>query len=139
MLGSMSDRIVRAFAERPGEDPPLLAERATPWFEQAVVPAIRAVLGLAPHRGFANLANDGLVIGLPKHAVVEVPIERSAIVPPREVLGFLQRVAESELLAFDAARARDPKLLRRSMEALPLPLTARMIDRLTERALEEIA
>jgi 6-phospho-beta-glucosidase len=131
-LEALSERVVARLRAAPGGEVPELAERATPWFDHALVPAVSALLGGAPYDGFINLPNEGRVAGLPDELVVEVPATLDAdavhtgppVRPPAPVLDFLSAVGAADLLAGAAARDRSVAGLRAAIAALPLPLPA---------------
>jgi 6-phospho-beta-glucosidase len=130
-LMALTERVFRQFAAAPGDDVAELAERPTPWFDHALVPILRAILAGDRYCGFANVANEGLVDGLPAELVVEVPvlIEGSAVrpaavgAPPAPVVRFLSAVAKSEVLAYDGVTRGDAGLIHAALGALPFSLT----------------
>ncbi len=122
------------------------ALRPTPWFEHALVPILAARVGGAPHHGFANVRNGGLVPALPPEQVVEVEatFEGAALRPrpsgplPAEVRPLLDAVAQSEALGLAAARERSPALVRAAVGALPQPLPSPMLDAIVDRIIESV-
>jgi 6-phospho-beta-glucosidase len=129
-LIALTERVFRQFAAEPGKDVVELSERPTPWFDHALLPILRAILGADRYRGFANIANQGLINGLPAELVVEIPvlIEGDQVqpatvgAPPGPAAAFLSAVAESELLSYRAVSNRDTQLIEAALEALPLSL-----------------
>ncbi len=146
-LDALSDRLVAAYAQGDGA-PVVEAEvvRPTPWFDDALVPALVALAGHDPWYGYANVANDGLLPELPADHVVEVaarfdeggvrPVRPGAL--PPEVVPFLTAAARADTLALEAARTRDPALLAEAMAALPLPLDVEQVRGLTQQAIVEV-
>lgn len=120
----------------------LEAQRPTPWFDEATVPAIRALLGEAPWAGYANVSNDGLIPELPGGHVVELqanwaeggprPIAPGPL--PAAITPFLQAVARAEATVTAASAQGDRAGLAQAMWALPLGL-----DEATAWALAEAA
>lgn len=143
-LQALSERVLARLHAAPGQAVPEMEERPTPWFDHALVPAVRALLGGPPYEGFVNVPNLGRVAGLPGELVVEVPAvldgaavrPAAAVRPPAPVLRFLAAVGEADLLAGAAARERSLPGLRAAIRALPLRLPAR---RLAEAALAAAA
>ena len=142
-LMALTERVFRQFEDAPGEDVAELAERPTPWFDHALVPILRALLAGDRYCGFANLANHGLIDGLPAELVVEVPViieggeVRPAAVgaPPEPVTIFLSAVGEAELVTYHAVARRDPGLILTALAALPLALDEARLRELTEATL----
>jgi 6-phospho-beta-glucosidase len=107
------------------------SQRPTPWFDYAVVPMVRALLGGRVYHGFANVRNLSKVPELPQDCVVEVEVSvgeagLSHQVPgtvPSGVLKFLRAVSASEAVTYEAAFRRDETLLEHALELLPLPIT----------------
>jgi 6-phospho-beta-glucosidase len=141
-LAALSERLLERFARDPGGAAPELDERPTPWFERAVVPALRHALTGAPWRGFANVRNRGLLRGLPDDQVVETPItaDRGGLHPrapgavPDPVERFLSAAAHAEDLSYRAARARSPALVAEAIRALPLPIAPEDVPALARLA-----
>ncbi|MCC6555612.1 MAG: hypothetical protein IT372_21835 [Polyangiaceae bacterium] len=130
-LEALSDRLVAHYVEAPGAPAPAAAERPTPWLDRALAPALAALLAGAPHRGFANIRNGGLIPELPPDVVVELPAEigpagfrphRPGAALPPAVARFLVAAARAEYLAYRAALARSPALVAGAIAALPLPI-----------------
>jgi 6-phospho-beta-glucosidase len=140
VLASLSARLLSRYAERPGEQVPELAERPTPWFDEAVAPVLVSCFGGAPHEGYANVANHGRLPFLPFDVVVELracfaaagPEVRAPARVPDAVSVFLARAATAEDLAYRAARARRPDLLAEALCALPLDVPRGRTDELVE-------
>jgi alpha-galactosidase/6-phospho-beta-glucosidase family protein len=92
---------------------------------------------------FANVANQGLVDGLPAELVVELPVliegneVRPATVgaPPAPAAAFLSAVAESEVLTYRAVTRRDTELILAALAALPLTLGESRLRDLAEATL----
>jgi 6-phospho-beta-glucosidase len=129
-LKAISETLVERFSSRPGAEAEEAEARPTPWLDRAVAPVASAFLGGAVHAGFANLRNDELIPELPPELVVEVAATYSAagvqpVIPgplPVRVAEFLRQAAEVESLTYLAASRRDPAMLHRAMQALPLPI-----------------
>ena len=145
-LATVSDRLLERYrGNGDGEPGPL---RPTPWFDRALAPMIAACAGGPPFAGFANVRNAGGAIApsLPPGAVVEtatsiaggVLVPRPWGTPPPAVERFLQQAARAEALAFAAARAQSPALVRRAIEALPLEVPRAALDGLVARAIAPI-
>lgn len=116
--------------------------RTTPWFDLALVPVLSAALTGAPHHAFANAASTvPSSLGLPPGTIVETRARWGEGGPepepmpelPGAVAGFLRAVAESDDLAYRAARERDTTRLRRAVEALPLEMCSDEVDYAVER------
>jgi 6-phospho-beta-glucosidase len=121
----------------------ILARRATPWFDRALVPLLSAYARRLPYRGFLNVSNsDRIISSLPREAVIETMVDLTdeivATKPvgcPKPVVEFLRAVGEAEELGYRAARAQDPSLLREAMQALPLPIDPSSVGALVDAAL----
>jgi 6-phospho-beta-glucosidase len=145
-LAALAEAAVAAHARDAAAEVPELAARPTPWFDRALVPMMAAAFGGASHEGFASVANrGGLVAELPEAAVVEVPARCGVTVEPRRVAGippavraFLAGAARAEDLAYRAARARDPRLLRDALAALPLAIDPRALPALVAEAISPL-
>jgi 6-phospho-beta-glucosidase len=143
-LKAISETLVERFSSRPGAEAGEAEARPTPWLDQAVAPVASAFLGGAVHLGFANLRNDELIPELPPELVVEVAARYSAagvqpVKPgplPARVAEFLRQAAEVESLTYLAASRRDPTLLHRAMQALPLPIPKDSVSELVRLAQE---
>jgi 6-phospho-beta-glucosidase len=142
-LMALTERVFQHFAATPGEEVAELAERPTPWFDHALVPILRAILAGDRYCGFANVANHGLIDGLPAELVVELPvlIEGRGIhpatvgAPPAPAAAFLSAVAESEMLTYRAVTQRDTRLILTALAALPLSLPESQLPDLAEATL----
>lgn len=142
-LMALTERVLRQFAAAPGEDVAELAERPTPWFDYALVPILRAILAGDRYCGFANVANRGLVDGLPAELVVEVPvlIRDNEVRPetvgalPAPAAAFLSAVAESEVLTYRAVAQRNAGLILTALAALPLTIGESRLRDLAEATL----
>ena len=127
-LRALSELLLRRYSATPGADVPESDVRATPWLDRAVAPIAAALLGGPPYFGFANVRNGDTIPELPSELVVEVAASFTArgISPcapgplPREVAHFLGGVGHAEALTYWAAHRRDPALVARAIEALPL-------------------
>jgi alpha-galactosidase/6-phospho-beta-glucosidase family protein len=107
-------------AAEPGGGAPSLRARPTPWFDEALVPMLAAIVEGTPWRGFANVRNGDLVPELVPEVVVEV---RAALVdrrmrpePDREpmppaVRSFVRRTAVAEDAIYRSWRDADEELL----------------------------
>lgn len=112
-LIALRDRAVDEMAAAPGSDSPALAGRPTPWFEEGLVPMLRAVVAGTPWSGFANVRNDGLVPEIGPDVVVEVraTIEGGRLRPtpseetmPTAVRSFVDSSARAEDLIYRSWR-----------------------------------
>jgi 6-phospho-beta-glucosidase len=145
-LARVSDRLLEHYRGNGDVAPESL--RPTPWFDRALVPMLAACAGGPPFAGFANLRNTGGAIApsLPAEAVVETAtsIADGALVPrpwgqpPPQVERFLGQTALAEAMAFAAARAQSPALVRRALETLPLDVPRAALDGLVARAVTPI-
>ncbi|HWM84699.1 MAG TPA: hypothetical protein VNO33_02650 [Kofleriaceae bacterium] len=127
-LAGLQEELVRRFRDQPGAEAPELARRPTPWFDTALVPALRAALGGRPYRGALDIVNGGALEEAPAAVVVElfgtfdVDGVRAGAVPPRPpaVREMIGRLAGAEDFLYWAARAHDRELLAGALDALPL-------------------
>ncbi len=134
-LARLKEGIHHALREQPAAVAGRIEERATPWFEHALVPALAAALRGEPHETFGNLANLASWSELPPRAVVEHRLRtgHGAVTgippgaPPPRVAEFLARVSASEQLLYRAAQQRDHRLLAEAIAAQPLPIPAARI------------
>jgi 6-phospho-beta-glucosidase len=139
-LMALSEELIEQYAERPGRATQQAEIRATPWLDRAVAPVTAALLGGAPHAGFANLRNEGKISELPADTVVEVPARFTSdgVRPespgplPQQVSRFLLKAAQAEALSFRAAEQRDPTLLAAAVRALPLPIAETAVPELVK-------
>jgi 6-phospho-beta-glucosidase len=129
-LMALAEALIQQFAESPGTQIPATEVRPTPWLDRAVAPIASALLGGPPHSGFADLRNAGKIPELPPELVVELAatVTTGGVQPvspgplPGRVRSFLDQVAQSESLSFQASESRDPGLLVEAIRALPLPI-----------------
>lgn len=151
-LAELDARLAATFAEAPERIPLAEAERATPWFEHALVPVLAARFGGPAYHGFGNLPNAGHLVEAPPEQIVEVELRlegrrlevRAPGPLPRQVQALFARAALAERLGLRAARARDTRLLGEAMSALPFTLSdaalatlvAEAVRPVTDRALE---
>jgi len=127
-LAGLSQEILDQFRQAPGAPAPALARRPTPWFDDALVPALAAVLGGPAYQGPLDLPAGGLLDETPLAVVVELfgRIDGGGAsfdpVParPAPVRAILSRLAAAEDLLYRAATQRDPWLLADALDALPL-------------------
>ena len=126
-LRRLGDQLVADFAHS-ALTPAAESQRPTPWFNHALVPAIRALLGGVPWtHGYANTRNGDQITELPSQQVVELAARYDAagIHPrapgplPTEVVPFVQVIARSDRFALKAARTRDRSAVVAAMAALP--------------------
>jgi 6-phospho-beta-glucosidase len=130
-LARLQDDLLRRFRDKPGAPVVELDRRPTPWFEQALVPALRAALGGPGYRGAINVAGGGLLEEAAPEVVVELfgCLDAAGAhidpVPPRPpaVRALVARLAAAEDLLYRAAAGRDRELLAGALCALPLPWT----------------
>lgn len=135
-LRGLAESIFARMTETPGEYLPELEERPTPWFEDAVLPALRACFGGPPEKGFANFANGRALPFLPSTAVIELAGHwglgkfepNLPEKPSAAVVSFLRKVEQAEELAYEAALYRRPELLRQALQALPLEISEKDLD-----------
>ncbi|HKE15762.1 MAG TPA: hypothetical protein VKB80_12890, partial [Kofleriaceae bacterium] len=127
-LARLQGDLLRRFRDHPGEPAAELQRRPTPWFEQALVPALHALLGGPTYRGALNVFCAGLLDEAIPQAVVELlgrlgtagaHIDPVPARPPA-VRALLVRLAAAEDLLYRAAAARDRGLLAGALDALPL-------------------
>jgi 6-phospho-beta-glucosidase len=138
--------LVKRFAEEPGAPVAELDRRPTPWFEQALAPALHAAIGGPPFVGPLDLPNAGRLTEAPAEAIVElygrVTAEAATLdpVPPRPpaVAAMLGRLAVAEDLLYRAARDRDRGLLGASLDALPVAVRRGDRDRVLDGVCEPI-
>lgn len=143
-LKAISETLVERFSSEPGTEAGEGQVRPTPWLDRAVAPVVSALLAGPTHVGFANLRNGDLIPELPPELVVEVSATYSSagVEPtkpgplPAGVAGFLCQAAEVESLTYLAASRRDPALLHRAMQALPLPIPKGAVSELVRLAQE---
>ena len=141
-LLELADTLVQRFADSPGAVIPEEDARTTPWLDRAVAPIVSALLDGPACSGFVNIRNGDTIPELPSELVVEVAATFTARgITPREpgplpipVARFLRRVGESETLAFWGARQRDPRLIARAIETLPLPIPRGAVSELASLA-----
>jgi 6-phospho-beta-glucosidase len=126
-LAGVQAELLARFRERPGAaspDPPL---RSTPWFEQALAPALDATLGGPAYADTLNLTGAGILDEAPADVVVEVrgtlDRDRACLhaVPPRPapVRALIARLAAAEDATYRAAARRDRALLAGALDLLP--------------------
>jgi 6-phospho-beta-glucosidase len=126
-----------------------LAQRPTPWFEQALAPALHAALGGPVFRAPLDLPNGDRLDEAPPAVVVEAMGSYGAdatldAVPPRPpaVRAWLARLAAAEDALYRAAVDRDRRRLGEALDALPLEVRAadraRILDQVCE-SIEEAA
>ena len=129
-LAALQAVLLERFIVAPGATVAELAQRPTPWFELAVVPALEAVLGGPPFAGPLDVPNAGALAEAPREAIVELfgtyDATGAALAPiaprPPAVRDLLARLAHAEDALYRAARARDRGLLHVALEALPLAI-----------------
>jgi 6-phospho-beta-glucosidase len=127
-LAALQSELVQRFHREPGADAPELARRPTPWFDLALVPALRAALGGPAYAGALDLPAGAALDESPPEVVVEGmgrldgTAEALDPIPPRPpaVREVLRRLAGAEDLLYRAALARDAALLADALAALPL-------------------
>ncbi len=128
-LARLQESLLRRFRQQPGAPVPELDRRPTPWFEQALVPALHAVLGGPTYRGALNIAAAGALDEVVPQAVVELVgrLDGSGAhvdpVParPPPVRALLARLATAEDHLYRAAMGRDRAQLASALDALPIP------------------
>jgi 3-dehydroquinate synthase len=126
-------------AARPEQRSPAAHARPTPWFDEALVPMIDALLGGPPWDGYANVRNGDLVPSFDADLVVEVPaqVDASGVearpvdaeMPPA-ALAFSRRVERSEQLLHAAWLDEDLGQVEDSFRQGPHELDAPVARRL---------
>jgi len=127
-LVALQADLVQAFRQRSGQPVADLDRRPTPWFDQALVPALHAALGGPAYRAALNLDNGAALAEAPAAAIVELwgRLDGSGArfdpVParPAPVRAVLARLAAAEDHLYRACVRRDRGLLAEALEALPL-------------------
>ncbi len=129
VLAGIADRAVDYMRRETGVGQGPAAERSTPWFEHAVVPAVAALLGGAPWRGFANVQG---VVGTERAGVVaesRATFSSTGVRPdrwpelPAAVARWLCAVELHEDLLYGACRRQSVDGVAEALAALPLGLT----------------
>jgi 6-phospho-beta-glucosidase len=139
-LARLGNALVQRYVATPGADVPEMRERPTPWYRDAVVPALATTLGGRPRPGFANVRNGGIMPELPEDAVIEVRARlridgaspEPPGPPPGRVVDFLRSVALADAFTYEAARLRDASRLAAAVKALPLDVPARRLSALID-------
>ena len=133
--------LLRRFRDAPGDPVAELERRSTPWFEQALVPALHAALGgptYAAAIDLVNRAGAGRALDeAPEAVVVELfgRLDTSGArfdpvaTRPDPVRGMLGRLARAEDLLYRAALLRDRELLAEALDALPVAWSRSDADR----------
>jgi 6-phospho-beta-glucosidase len=127
-LMGVQDRMLQAFRRwKPGETMPELAQRGAAWYEQVVLPTLRALAEKQTTELVLSLDNAGALPWLPDGAIIEAPVAiragvvgkpRVAELPP-DVRALVQRNAAYEMLAVESIVERDrDKALRALMSNL---------------------
>ncbi|MCB9881956.1 MAG: hypothetical protein H6834_09215 [Planctomycetes bacterium] len=138
-LRTLTDRMVAAFRERPGDAREVSALRPTPWFDWALGPIVRASLGGPACDVFVDVRNGDALPMAPPDVFVEweahvtdaqVATRPCPARPPAAVREFLAQVGAFEEHAYHACRSRDETHLPRALCALPLELDERTIQAL---------
>lgn len=128
-LARLADELFAAYAEdRTGALPPGLARREQPWYAQALVPALVAVLGGPPAELYVSQANGGLLPELPDAAVIETRARVTAggiepVAPrarPAHLAALLSGIAEFERRAAAAALSPSVAAVAAALAAHPL-------------------
>jgi len=136
LADTLHERYVRdASARLPQE----LGERATPWYEQSLVPALVALLGGVPAELYVSEPNRGHLAALDATAIVEkralvdaegvhaVPLRAQ---PPPHLAAHLAAWSRQEALATRCALHPGEETILEALVAMPFGL-----DRSTARAL----
>jgi 6-phospho-beta-glucosidase len=127
-LVELRDHALEEMRDAPTEPSPSVAARATPWFDDALVPMLDAVVADRPWTGYANLPNGTSVPQLGADHVVEVPVtvdgDRAHPVPldvtiPPPVLDFLLQVGRCEELLHRAWAEDAPDLVEEAIRSGP--------------------
>lgn len=145
-LEHLAQQALEQLTTAPGQSVAALDARPTPWFSDAVVPTLRALLGGPPWHGFANLPNRGALPTLAPDAVVELAatlnVHGAQVIAPTpfpspKLQRFMKAQEIHQTLTFRAASERDPLLLRRALEALELPVSSTQLTELTRACQNE--
>jgi len=122
-----------------------LAQRPTPWFEHALVPALHAALGGPALRAPLDLPNGDRLDEAPRGVVIEATGRYGATatldpVPPRPpaIRAWIARLAASEDALYRAAIDRDRARLGEALDALPLEVRAADRGRVLDHVCEAI-
>jgi 6-phospho-beta-glucosidase len=150
-LAEHNAALVRRFGADPGAEIRELAQRATPWFEHALAPALHAALGGPALRAPLDLPNADQLAEAPRDVVVELAGmytgDRATFdpVPPRPaaVCAWLAQLARAEDALYRAALHHDRDALGDALDALPLPVRAadraRILDEICAPVEREVA
>ena len=114
-LAGLTERALDAMRAHPGSHVDPLSERATPWFDRAVVPVLVAWCGGPDAAVTLDVRNGALLSMVPADVVVEVPATVSAgrVDPeppgtvPSAAADFIGHVARAEDLVHRAATGAD--------------------------------
>lgn len=127
-LMGVQDRMLAAFRRwKPGESIPELAQRGAAWYEQIVLPTLRALADKETTELVLSVVNAGAQPWLPSDAIIEAPtgIRAGAVGKPRaaelplDIRALVQRNAAYEMLAVEAIVEQDrDKALRALMSNL---------------------
>ena len=144
-LAGLGARLFASYAAGGAELPDELTARATPWYDQALVPALVALLGGPAAELYISEPNRGHLPQLPDEAVVE----KRALLDTRGVhalplrtpvpahLAIRIRSAQRfEALAARCAREPAPGRVVEALAALPGGVSAGRLAALAERVLE---
>jgi 6-phospho-beta-glucosidase len=136
-------------AKLPGE----LRERDLSWFELALVPALKALLGGGEELLYVSERNDGAIPGLPESSVVEkrcyLDEQGTRMIPftgpgPEEggplesFLRFLRRVARFEEAGLAAALEPDRERIAEALRLHPLEIDGAKADAMAVKIMESM-
>jgi 6-phospho-beta-glucosidase len=111
VLHEAEQQILRLYENDQLSDvPDLTRARNAMWYEQIIVPLLKALEGTTPERLILCVRNDGSIRDLPNDASVEVPVtvSRDEVTPvkigncPRFLKGLFQSTKESNRLVIEA-------------------------------------
>ena len=127
------------------ERPALLDQRGGAYYSEAAVGLVASLVSDDGGVHVIDTRNGKTLAGLAADDVVEVPARVSASGPvplPQpplapELLGLAQHVAAYERLTVEAARTRDPVVVRKALLAHPLIGQVELVDALLEALVEE--
>lgn len=121
-LGELSAEALAAMRRHPGDRIEALQARPTPWFERALVPVVRAWLGLGAHRGPLDGRAPGQLgvvesCGEVDHAMVRLQPLPST---PRAIADFTRSWQAVDAATLQASLRRSPDGVHAAIERLPL-------------------
>ncbi len=130
--------------EHLNEIPRLTRARNTPWYEETIIPLIRALEGTKKRRLVLCVRNDGAIRDLPAACSVEVPVEvcdgtfkpKRVGTCPKFLHGLFSAVKESERLIVEASYHKSYEYALQALAVNPfvhsLDTAKRFLDRLVK-------